>query len=136
MIALDSSVAVAALSPWHPAHEAARAAIASEDRAIAAHAALETVAVLGRLPEGYRNPPRVALAALEAAFPRPWLSLDADAARTCLQRAVAAGVRGGALYDALVGATAVAHDATLVSADRRAQGAYEAVGATVQYVDA
>ncbi|MCP9489769.1 MAG: hypothetical protein MSC31_07820 [Solirubrobacteraceae bacterium MAG38_C4-C5] len=40
-----------------------------------------------------------------------------------------AGVRGDALYDALVGATAAEHDALVLSADRRAAPTYEAVGA-------
>lgn len=37
--------------------------------------------------------------------------------------AFVAGLRGGALYEALIAATAVRHGATLISADRRAHAA-------------
>jgi toxin FitB len=135
VIAFDSSVVIAALSSWHPAHESCRAAIASDERALPAHAAFETVAVLSRLPEGYRTTPAVPFDALQRIFPRPWLTLDADGARACLGRAIAARIRGGALYDALIAATAAEHGATLLSADRRAREAYEAIGADVSYIE-
>jgi predicted nucleic acid-binding protein len=75
------------------------------------------------------------LEAIVRRFPGAWLALDADGTRDALQRAVAAGLRGGALYDALIAATAAEHGARLLSADRRARRAYEAVGAAVAYVD-
>jgi predicted nucleic acid-binding protein len=136
VIALDSSVVIAALSSWHPAHEASRAAIASDERALPSHVAFETAAVISRLPEGYRTTPAVVFDALERVFSRPWLTLSGEAARACLGQAAAAGIRGGALYDALIAATAGEHGATLLSADRRAGAAYEAMGATVSYLDA
>ncbi len=136
MIALDASAVIAALSRWHPAHEDSRAAMASDERVLASHTAFETVAVLSRLPEGYRTAPAIAFQALERIFSRPWLTLDGEAARACLSRATAAGVRGGALYDALIAATAVKHGATLLSADRRASDAYQAMGANVTYLAA
>lgn len=135
MIALDSSVVIAALSRWHPAHEGSQAAIERDDRALPSHVAFETAAVLSRLPKGYRTTSAVVLEALERIFTRPWLALDGDAARSCLGRAVAAGIAGGALYDALIAATAREHGATLLSADRRAREAYEAMGADVSYVE-
>ena len=135
MIALDSSVVIAALSKWHPVHEGSQAAIARDDRALPSHVAFETAAVLSRLPKGYRTTSAVVLEALERIFTRPWLVLDGDAARNCLGRAVAAGIGGGALYDALIAATAREHGATLLSADRRAREAYEAMGADVSYVE-
>jgi predicted nucleic acid-binding protein len=49
---------------------------------------------------------------------------------------VNAGVRGGALYDALIAATAVRHDADLLSADSRARATYDAMGAHARYLDA
>jgi predicted nucleic acid-binding protein len=45
-------------------------------------------------------------------------------------------VRGGALYDALIAATAVRHDADLLSADGRARATYDAMGAHTRYLDA
>jgi predicted nucleic acid-binding protein len=135
VIALDSSVVIAALSRWHPAHEGSRAAAAREDRVLPSHVAFETAAVLSRLPKGYRITSAVVFDALERIFTRPWLTLDGDAARSCLARAVAVGIGGGALYDALIAATAREHGATLLSADRRAQEAYEAMGAHVSYLE-
>ncbi len=75
------------------------------------------------------------LEALERDFPQPWLALDQDGQRACLRRAVDAGLRGGALYDALIAATAREHGATLLSADQRAREAYEAIGADVSYLE-
>jgi predicted nucleic acid-binding protein len=135
VIAFDSSVVIAALSGWHPAHESCRAAIGSDERALPAHAAFEAIAVLSRLPEGYRTTPAVPFDALQRIFPRPWLTLDGDGARACLGRAIAARIRGGALYDALIAATAREHGATLLSADRRAHDAYRAIGADVSYIE-
>jgi predicted nucleic acid-binding protein len=63
---------------------------------------------------------------------RWWRQLDASAARRALATAVDAGVRGGALYDAAIAATAVSHDARLLSFDRRGAATYEAVGADVE----
>lgn len=135
MIAADASVAVALLSSWHPAHAPARAAVANDsERTLPGHAAFETVAVLSRLPDRYRIAATVAHAALERAFPAQWLTLDGDGVRESLRKAVAAGIRGGAVYDALIAATAREHGATLLSADRRALPAYEAIGARVEFV--
>ena len=75
------------------------------------------------------------LETLERDFSRPWLALDQDGQHVCLRRAVDAGLRGGALYDALIAATAREHDATLLSADRRAREAYEAIGVDVSYIE-
>jgi predicted nucleic acid-binding protein len=133
VIAPDSSVTIAAAAPWHVAHEAATAALADES-ALIAHVAFETTAALSRMPEGQRLSPDVVLAWLERRFPTAWLILPAPAARRCLRTAVDSGVRGGALYDALIGATAAHHKLTLISADRRAGPVYAAVGVEVIYL--
>lgn len=133
-MAPDSSVVIAALSGWHPAHAVSRSALQDGDRVLPSHVAFETTATLSRMPEGYRTSPEVVLDALQRVFSRPWLTLDGDGARACLSRAAGAGIRGGALYDALIAATARAHGATLLSLDRRAQDAYEVMGATVSYL--
>ncbi len=132
MIAPDSSVVIAALSPWHEIHRPARAAIAQGPARLPAHVAFETTSALSRMPEGRRIAPAVVLDALQRGFPVPWLSLDGDGLRSALQRAVDAGVRGGALYDALIGATALHHGAAILSADRRALATYRAIGVTVE----
>jgi predicted nucleic acid-binding protein len=135
VIAPDSSVVIAALSPWHDAHGVARAALAKADVRLPAHVAFETTSALSRMPEGRRIAPAVVLEALERGFAQPWLALDAAGLRDALWRAIEAGVRGGALYDALIAATAAAHDAEILSADRRALGAYRAMGVAVRLLD-
>jgi toxin FitB len=133
VIAPDTSVVVAALAPWHGAHEAGRVALATEpDRRLIAHVAFETCSTLSRMPEGKRIAAEVVQQALERMFPDRWLQLDAVAARRTLATAVRAGVRGGALYDAAIAGAAVCHGARLLSFDRRGTATYEAVGADVE----
>jgi toxin FitB len=91
--------------------------------------------VLSRMPEPYRMMPAVVMEALERISSSPWLALDAAGQHFCLRRAVAEGLSGGALYDALIAATAREHGATLLSADRRAREAYEAMGVEVSYIE-
>ena len=136
MIAPDSSVVIAALAPWHDAHEQARAALMEGDVRLPAHVAFETTSALSRMPEGRRIAPAVVLEALERGFGGPWLLMDSDGMRGALQKAVSAGVRGGALYDALIAATAARHEAEILSANRRALATYRAMGAEVTFIDA
>lgn len=136
MIAPDSSVTIAAAAPWHEAHAAALGALAGDDLSLMSHVAFETTAALSRMPEGHRLAPQVVLAWLERRFPGQWLALPADAAHVALRVAVDEGVRGGDLYDALVGATAAHHGHTLITADRRAAPVYAALGVDVAYVPA
>jgi predicted nucleic acid-binding protein len=134
VIAPDSSVVIAALAPWHEAHRAARDALRVETVGLPAHVAIETTSALSRMHQGQRIAPSVVLEALERAFPEMWLTLTAAEQRAALRRAVDAGVRGGALYDALIAATAARHDAALLSADGRARAAYDAMGARTRYL--
>ncbi len=134
MIAPDSSVAIAAAAPWHLAHEAAVAALAAEPASLIAHVAFETTAALSRMPAGQRLAPAVVLDWLQLRFGSSWLALPAVAMRRALRTAVEQRIRGGALYDALIGATARHHRHTLISADRRAAPAYSALGVEVVYI--
>lgn len=136
MIAPDSSVVIAALAPWHDEHLPARAALADAEARLPAHVAFETTSALSRMPEGRRIAPAVVLEALERGFSKSWLALDADAARDTLRRAVDAGVRGGALYDALIAATVAGHGGEILSADRRALPTYRAMDVEVRFLDA
>jgi predicted nucleic acid-binding protein len=136
VIAPDSSVLIASLAPWHVAYRAARSALLEDDLGLPAHVAFETTSALSRMPEGRRISPAVVLEALDLGFTRPWLTLGAADHSRALSQAVKAGVRGGALYDALIAATAAKHGARLLSADRRARGAYEAMGVTATFIDA
>jgi predicted nucleic acid-binding protein len=135
VIAPDSSVVIAALAPWHDAHEQARAALLEGEVRLPAHVAFETTSALSRMPKGRRIAPAVVLTALERDFAQPWLALDADGMRDALQRAVGAGVRGGSLYDALIAATAASGGAEILGADRRALGTYHAMGVEVTFID-
>jgi predicted nucleic acid-binding protein len=126
---------IASLAPWHEAHRPARAALLAGDLRLPAHVAFETTSSLSRMPEGRRIAPAVVLEALELGFPQPWLTLEAADQRDALQRAVKAGVRGGALYDALIAAIASKHGAKLLSADRRARGVYQTMGVETTFID-
>lgn len=134
MIAPDSSVVVAAIVPWHVAHAPAREALRSDEPVLIAHVAFETTSALSRMAKGHRIGSEVVLEALTALFPRAWIGLNARESRAALTRAVSAGLRGGALYDALIAATARRHRVPLLSADRRAWRIYEALDADVSYV--
>jgi predicted nucleic acid-binding protein len=135
VIAPDSSVVIAALVPWHEVHHAARDALRVEKVGLPAHVALETTSALSRMPQGRRIAPSVVLDGLERAFPDAWLTLTGGEQRQALRRAVDAGIRGGALYDALIAATAVQHDAQLLSADGRARATYDTMGARTRYLE-
>lgn len=134
MIAPDSSVTIAAAAPWHVAHGAAVAALAAEPPSLISHVAFETTAALSRMPEGQRLAPAVVLEWLQLRFSSEWLALSGAVTRRALRRAVEHGIRGGALYDALIAATARHHRHTLISADRRAAPAYSALGVEVVYI--
>jgi predicted nucleic acid-binding protein len=130
----DASVAIAAASPWHEGHEAAFDALSTGRPGIVAHAAVETYSALTRMPEPARMHPAEALLFLEDWFEDRWLGLPAAAQRLLLGRLAELGVHGGATYDALIGATAAAEGATLVTADRRALATYALVGTDVELV--
>lgn len=134
MIAPDSSVVIAAIAPWHEAHRQARSALSEDEARLPAHVAFETTSALSRMPEGQRIAPAVVLEALERLFTRTWLSIGAGDLRDALRTAVRAGGRGGALYDALIAATAAAHDAEILSADRRALPTYQAMDVAVRFI--
>lgn len=133
MIAPDTSVVVAALAPWHPAHGAAREALgAATDRRLIAHVAFEATSSLSRMPRGRRVAATIVQSALEEMFPAEWLQMDGAGARRTLATAVADGVGGGALYDAAIAATAAVAGGRLVTLDRRALSVYELIGVDVE----
>ena len=68
---------------------------------------------------------------LRLRFSEPYLRLDARAYREFILNLPERGITGGAVYDAVVAATAVAHSAELVSCDRRALPTYEKLGVRV-----
>lgn len=128
MIAVDSSVVVAAVLGGHPDHEPARHLVAASRPRLVAHVAFEAYSVLTRLPQPDRLDPAAAHMVLERAFPDDPLTLRARQLARLLRSLAAAGIAGGAVYDGLVAGTAREHDAELVTLDRRARATYATVG--------
>jgi predicted nucleic acid-binding protein len=133
MIAIDTSVAVAAFASWHEWHDAARRLVDQDVRLIG-HCALETYSVLTRLPPPHRAPAEVVTEFLSGRFPRPLLILAPREYRQFVMGMAARGIAGGAAYDALVAACAARAGATLATADRRAAAVYEQYGVAVRWV--
>jgi hypothetical protein len=123
----DTSVVVPALTDWHEHHAIARSATATVDR-LPAHVLAESFSVLTRLPHGLALSPTDATGLLLRAFPGPPLTLDGEGHRSLLRQLATAGLRGGAVYDGLVAATAAGAAAELLTLDARAAGTYRAVG--------
>ncbi|HKB72061.1 MAG TPA: PIN domain-containing protein [Thermoanaerobaculia bacterium] len=134
MIALDTSVVVAAFASWHEAHSRASAVLARRPR-LPAHVLIETYSVLTRLPPPHRAPAAVVDEFLQTTFPLPPLALPGGAHRSLVGIAAAAGIAGGAVYDALVALTAKRAKAKLLTFDRRAVPAYEAVGVDYEFLE-
>lgn len=124
MKAADTSLVVAAFASWHENHEAARHALDSGLRLIE-HCALETYSVLTRLPPPHRSSGVIVYEFLKARFREPFLRLSAAAYRDFILGLPNQNVVGGAVYDALVAATAADCDAELLTCDRRAMLIYE-----------
>lgn len=132
MITIDTSVAVPFLASWHESHDVARRALRGVDVRLVAHVGVETFSVLSRLPGPRRIAPPDTLALLKSGFSSPWIGLPAAATRRLLDRMAAAGLGGGAVYDGLVGATAIHHVARLLSLDHRARPVYELLNVEVE----
>lgn len=130
--AVDTSVAVAAFAPWHEAHKTALAA--ARGAYLPAHCAMETYSTLTRLPEPFRSPAEVVAQYLVRRFADRWLFLPGEALMALPSQLAELGILGGAVYDALVAATARHNDATLRTLDERAQRTYHALGADYEVV--
>lgn len=125
-MAVDTSVVVAGLLLDHAQHDLARPVLASAP-AIPAHVALESYSVLTRLPLPGRISPADAGQLLARAFAGRLVTLTSQEQESLLADLARMGVGGGAVYDALVAATALKHGLTLRSLDRRAAVTYEAI---------
>lgn len=131
---VDTSVAVPALLEDHEAHAAMTELVRERAPGLAGHAAVETYSVLTRLPEPLRVRPFDAARLIAARFPsRPHPT--AAHLESLLAELAAAGVAGGATYDALVAAAAVDAGLPLASRDHRALRTYTAVGAQVELIE-
>lgn len=133
MIAVDTSVVVAGFASWHDAHGPAVRVLSRAPR-IPAHVALETFSVLTRLPPPHRTAPSLVAEFLDQRFGDDPLTLDGKAQVELVARAARRGISGGAVYDALVGATAASAGATLLTLDRRAVRTYERFEVTYELI--
>jgi predicted nucleic acid-binding protein len=124
VIAPDTSVLIAAFATWHDGHESAVRAL-NRGVHLIAHTALETYSVLTRLPTPHRVEPVAVHAYLADLTSSDYLTLDARSHRGLIDHLAEHGVAGGATYDALVGLTAKAAGATLLTRDVRAIPTYE-----------
>jgi hypothetical protein len=101
---------------------------------LAGHAAFESYSVLTRLPEPNRVSGTDARRGLEAAFPeRCWLPAAAEDG--LMARLSAAGIAGGAVFDALVGEAARVNGRVLLTRDRRTLPTYDLLGVTYRVVE-
>lgn len=128
---VDTSVAVALAVADHEDHEATVRAVGRRTLGLAGHAAFETFSVLTRLPPPARRHPAVVARLLGVSFPATRF-LGPRAASALLAELGEAGVAGGAVYDALVGAVAREHRLVLATRDRRALDTYRALDVTVE----
>ncbi len=129
-VAVDTSVAVPLLVRSHHDHVAVVRWWNGQEVALSGHALAETYSVLTRLPGDARLAPADAARLLKARFSSPLL-LSTPRARKLPDTLSRLGIAGGAVYDALVALAAKDHQVALATRDARAQGTYDAVGATV-----
>ncbi len=134
MITADSSVVIAAFASWHEGHEAAREAVLRADRAVA-HVLIESFSVLTRLPPPNRAAPELVHRFMIHRFPDPPLALNGRAQRKLLDETLSLRIRGAALYDALIAATARGAGALLLTRDRKAASTYEAMAVDHEFVE-
>jgi predicted nucleic acid-binding protein len=133
MIAVDTSVVIAAFASWHESHTTA-AALVADGPALPAPCALEAYAVLTRMPPPHRAGPKIVRDFLRQAFPAAPLVLSAEASSRLVDRLVEAGICGGASYDAVIAMIADSHGSELATLDARARSTYERIGVTVRYL--
>lgn len=127
MIAVDSSVVVAAFATWHEGHASAAAALARAPR-VPAHVLIESYSVLTRLPPPHRAPAGLVASFLRARFRDAPLVLPARAHLRLVEQAAAGGLTGGRIHDALIAATALHARARLLTRDARALATYAKLG--------
>ncbi len=127
MIAVDTSVVVAAFASWHESHASARAVLARRPR-IPAHVLAETYSVLTRLPPPHRAPAGLVATFLAERFGGEPLVLPPRSHMLLIQEAAAQGLVGGSIHDALIAATVRHARGRLLTRDRRAAHTYEQIG--------
>ena len=133
-VLVDTSVAVALVLADHDHHDATHEALGTRRLGLAGHAAFETFSVLTRMPAPARRTPASVARLLTAGFPHGRF-LTPQASADLFGHLPVLGIAGGAVFDALVGATAREHGLTLVTRDRRALDTYRALDVSVELLD-
>jgi predicted nucleic acid-binding protein len=118
--AVDTSVVVAAIQASHDFHQ--RAVIALEEllngggvMLVPAHVVVETYSVLTRAPAPLQMPQAIAAEAVrDFVALGEVVALPAEEYPSLVERCAASGLRGGRVYDALIGATAEAGRAEVI----------------------
>jgi predicted nucleic acid-binding protein len=130
---VDTSVAVALVVSDHDHHATVFEALGQRRLGLAGHAAFETFSVLTRLPPPARLTPAAVARLLASNFPHSSF-LGAGATAELFERLAGAGIAGGSVYDALVGAAAVEHGLSLATRDRRALDTYRKLDVRVELI--
>ena len=132
LTAVDTSLLVPALAPWHAEHRRADELLGrTANLRMIGHVLLETYSWLTR--NRPRTPPSVASSVLRS-LPGPVIVLSVDGHAHVLERVSSLGIAGGAVYDALIAAAASEANARLLSRDERAARTYAAIGVQFELV--
>lgn len=132
-VLVDSSVAIPLVVLDHEHHPLVARAVGRRRLGLAGHAAFETYSVLTRLPPPARRGPETVERLLRASFPETRF-LGADDAASLFRRLAELGVAGGSVFDALVGAVAVAHEVPLATRDTRALDVYRSLDVDLELI--
>ncbi len=130
----DTSVVVPAIVSSHQHHKNVNRSLGRRVVRLPFHASLEAYSVLTRLPGDARLSVADAARVLRERFGEPVL-LDELHARSLVDEFARRRIAGGAVYDALIAATADAVGATLLTRDRRAAATYDQMSVTFSFVD-
>lgn len=134
LVTADTSVVIPLVSRWHEAHSLVNAANVEAAR-LPAHVVMESISALTRLPRGLAVATDMAVELLRSRFPDEPLVLDGGDHLELLSSLVRAGRRGGQVYDALIGFTALRAGAQLLTRDRRAEPTYRSIGVDFRFLD-
>jgi predicted nucleic acid-binding protein len=132
-VTADSSVVIAGFATWHKHHHAALKVLRGMADLVA-HAEIESYSVLTRLPEPFQIAPEDMAEYLRRRYPGKRMILPESERRALVARLARLSIAGGAVYDAIVAATAAHHKYRLLSCDRRAAPTYERLGVDVTYL--
>ena len=133
MIAIDTSVVVAAFASWHQAHDSALSVL-DRGPALPVQAALEAYSVLTRLPPPHRAPAALVREFIDQHFADDMLSIAPERFGQLLSELATVGIVGGAVYDAFIAATVRDAGRVLVTFDARARQTYDRLGVSVEFV--